>query len=68
MKAVQFHLLIIFLCFLGMALKKVEQERDTAIAQRNAALQQAEELAKKLKELEPMGRVESMPEAFGEGW
>lgn len=44
------------------------KERDAAIEQRDAALKQADELAAKLKALQPMGRVQSMPEALGEGW
>jgi len=41
---------------------RVEKERDAAIVQRDAALRQANELAKTLKELQPMARIQLMPE------
>lgn len=38
------------------------KELADAIAQRDAALRQADELAAKLKALQPMGKIKSMPE------
>lgn len=74
MKAAQFIFSIISLSC-GMLLlgnnwgySKGEKERDAVVAQRDAALKQADELAAKLQALQPMGKVQSMPEALGEGW
>lgn len=46
----------------------LDRKRVIAIEQRDVALKQADELAAKLQALQPMGKVQSMPEALGEGW
>ena len=62
-------LVLVYAIFdIGVFSDASEKERDAAIEQRDAALKQADELAAKLKALQPMGRVQSMPEALGEGW
>lgn len=48
--------------------ENLRQQRDDVVAQRDTALKRANELAAKFQALQPMGKVQSMPEALGEGW